>query len=103
MAHLKNYRYKPDAGNAWNPLKGFPRNNPCFCGSEIKAKHCCLPKTLEYCSAKTAGELRRVWPDIISGKHLVQLTFGENTHDDVNNKEAQSGQSSSEEQKNQEG
>ena len=91
MAHLKDYRYKPDAGNAWNPLKGYPRNNPCFCGSTIKAKHCCLPRVLEYCGAKVAKELRAVWPDILAGKHLVQLTNDEKPSDDGQNKEAQNG------------
>lgn len=34
--------YKPKPGFSWNPLKGFPRNSPCFCGSGRKFKKCCV-------------------------------------------------------------
>lgn len=34
----------PLAGHTWNPLKNFPRNEPCFCGSGKKFKKCCLDK-----------------------------------------------------------
>lgn len=29
-------------GYEWNPLKKYPRNTPCYCGSKIKFKHCHL-------------------------------------------------------------
>jgi hypothetical protein len=29
---------------AMNPLLGYPRNEPCWCGSGRKAKVCCLPR-----------------------------------------------------------
>lgn len=77
MAKLKNYRYYPKPGNAWNPLKAYPRNHDCFCGSELKAKKCCLPKVQEYCPAKTAQDLEKNWDKIIAGLHLVELTFDE--------------------------
>ena len=46
--HLQNMRdvrlegYKPRAGQTWNPLLKYPRNESCFCGSGKKAKRCCL-------------------------------------------------------------
>lgn len=33
---------KPLPGNDWNPFAKYPRNEPCYCGSKIKAKKCCL-------------------------------------------------------------
>lgn len=44
---MKKHRtaYFLSGGNSWNPLKKFPRNAPCFCGSEKKFKKCCEPKT----------------------------------------------------------
>ena len=44
---------------AWNPLNGFPRNAPCFCGKPIKAKKCCLPKMRR---AVPAGDAKVVAP-----------------------------------------
>lgn len=34
--------YEPLPGCDWNPLKKFPRNESCYCGSKKKAKKCCL-------------------------------------------------------------
>jgi hypothetical protein len=36
--------YKPKDGLVFNPLLKYPRNIPCFCGSALKAKRCCIPK-----------------------------------------------------------
>jgi hypothetical protein len=33
-----------EPGFAWNPLRKWPANAPCFCGTTTKAKKCCLPK-----------------------------------------------------------
>jgi hypothetical protein len=68
-----DYRYRPDRGNAWNPLKRYPRNAACFCGSGEKHKKCCGPMVIEYCSAKKAAELERIWPDIIAGRIRVAI------------------------------
>ena len=46
------------AGNAWNPLGDFPRNAPCWCGKDAKAKKCCLPKIVPYVTEKVAAHLR---------------------------------------------
>lgn len=35
--------YKPNKGNAWNPLLKYPPNMKCFCTSGKKDKKCCLP------------------------------------------------------------
>lgn len=29
-------------GYVWNPLRGYPRNFTCFCGSGARFKHCCV-------------------------------------------------------------
>lgn len=73
MAKLKNYRYYPKPGNEWNPLHRYPRNLECFCGSEIKAKKCCLPKVALYCNAKVAAELQKNWEAILAGAHRVEI------------------------------
>ncbi|AFC22542.1 hypothetical protein phi1422_0022 [Bdellovibrio phage phi1422] len=36
--------YALESGNQWNPLKAYPRNLPCPCGSGIKFKKCCVDK-----------------------------------------------------------
>lgn len=33
-----------DKGRCWNPLRNYPRNRVCYCGSKKKFKKCCLPK-----------------------------------------------------------
>jgi hypothetical protein len=37
--------YGPAAGTAWNPLRDYPRNAPCFCAETPvrKFKKCCEP------------------------------------------------------------
>lgn len=34
----------PGIDKVWNPLRRFPRNAPCFCGSKEKFKRCCAEK-----------------------------------------------------------
>jgi len=41
---LLKYFKIPINGYALNPLKKFPRNEYCWCGSFLKSKNCCLPK-----------------------------------------------------------
>jgi hypothetical protein len=48
---------KPIPGYVFNPLKGYPRNEPCFCGSGLKAKKCCLNKLKDAVPAHTAERL----------------------------------------------
>ena len=49
--------YEPRKDFAWNPLKGWPRNSPCFCNSGKKAKLCCLPKQPPVIKANDAAAL----------------------------------------------
>jgi hypothetical protein len=69
------YRLKP--GIEWNPLWSFPRNNPCFCGSKQKAKHCCLgPGTSlsRFMEQDDAEAVRAHWEKIIAGEKTVIVT-----------------------------
>jgi hypothetical protein len=69
------YTLKP--GIEWNPLWGFPRNNPCFCGSKQKAKHCCLgPGTSlsRFMEQDDAEAVRAHWEKIITGEKTVIVT-----------------------------
>lgn len=56
------------AGAAWNPLREFPVNHMCFCGSGRKAKKCCLPRLSACLSKETAKYLESNWADLLSGK-----------------------------------
>lgn len=42
---MKHYAKKLLDGNKWNPLLKYPRNEPCYCGSNKKFKKCCLENT----------------------------------------------------------
>lgn len=55
----RSIRLTPDGyslrgGFMHNPLKGYPRNFRCWCGSNEKAKVCCLPDVSPVCSPKEA-------------------------------------------------
>lgn len=60
--------WAPHPGTERNPLLDYPRNLGCFCGSEQKAKHCCLP--FQQRAGKSLGVqiLRDNWEKIISGE-----------------------------------
>lgn len=49
----------PIQGYALNPLRNYPRDLVCWCGSGAKAKDCCLPKQAKICTAKQAVILKR--------------------------------------------
>lgn len=52
--------FRPKEGRAWNPLSGYPRNEPCWCGSGKKFKKCCLNeqgRTIGTDKAKRMAEL----------------------------------------------
>jgi uncharacterized protein YchJ len=48
----------PKPGFVYNPLLKYPRNSPCYCGSHVKAKICCLPKTKRAVPAEAASLLK---------------------------------------------
>ncbi len=45
-------------GYEWNPLRAFPRNLPCPCGSQKKFKVCCLDSMPAAVKADIAAEYR---------------------------------------------
>lgn len=57
---LRLHKYKLIAADYLeNPLLKFPRNLPCFCGSSLKAKRCCLPKQAKVIPADQAIKLKQ--------------------------------------------
>lgn len=55
-------------GSDWNPLLKYPRNESCYCGSGVKFKKCCLPRT-QYAVDKKAADAAKPLVDIIRKKH----------------------------------
>lgn len=64
----KKYVYRADKGYGWNPLRGFPRNAPCWCGSKSKAKKCCLPFIKDALDDGSVLYLKQNWEKIVSGE-----------------------------------
>lgn len=54
-------------GKTWNPVRKYPRNHGCFCGSGVKAKKCCLPHLALVVSEKFASHIKENWSDILTG------------------------------------
>jgi len=50
-------RYTPQKGYTWNPLRGFPRNSPCPCGSDKKFKSCHRDLIQPICTNEEAQKL----------------------------------------------
>jgi hypothetical protein len=48
----------PRIGFAFNPLRDYPRNAPCWCGSGVKAKKCHLPTVPPTVEASKEEKLR---------------------------------------------
>jgi hypothetical protein len=72
---LKSEKYKPvkasiryPQDDAWNPMLGFPRNNPCFCASGVKFKKCCLPRMTRVISKENAKFIQQRWDEFVEGK-----------------------------------
>lgn len=59
---------RPAEGKTWNPIKKYPVNHPCYCGSALKAKKCCLPYLNDVCSEQFAKEMKLNWRKILSGQ-----------------------------------
>ena len=72
----RKHFYAPKPGYAWNPLRNWPRNEVCFCGSGKKSKKCHLPKLSECVAAKEAELLDRYIADYLVGKELQPLKQG---------------------------
>jgi hypothetical protein len=54
-------------GRVWNPLRGFPANCPCTCGSKIKFKKCCKEILAETVSKGTAEFVKSNWEKLTQG------------------------------------
>lgn len=59
---------KPVPGYAWNPLRQFPQNRLCFCGSRTKFKNCCREFLEEAVEEEKAKWLTDHWEDILAGR-----------------------------------
>lgn len=57
---MKHYAKKPLPENKWNPLLKYPRNEACFCGSNIKFKNCCLKITSPVISKEHEDEAKQL-------------------------------------------
>lgn len=53
------HMFKPKDGYAFNPLRDYPRNEACFCGSLKKFKKCHDGKLPMCCTVKSAHEIRQ--------------------------------------------
>lgn len=76
MAREKQKVWVLRDGMEWNPMARFPRNNPCFCGSDKKAKKCCLDHVSEVCTQKQADEIRANWEELCNGTVKMKLQGG---------------------------
>ena len=68
--------YNPTKGNAWNPLREYPRNMPCFCGSGIKAKKCCGIAAELTVPAEKAAKIRGLMDEIIAAHRAGKTPAG---------------------------
>jgi hypothetical protein len=63
-------------GHVWNPMRKYPRNKGCFCGSGAKAKKCCLPDIRAACSEKFADYIDSNWEKLLSGQMTLPRSPG---------------------------
>lgn len=47
-------------GESWNPLRRYPRNELCYCGSGVKYKKCHWQNEPLKCKSKDHGSFRRI-------------------------------------------
>lgn len=59
---------RPYPGTTWNPLKKYPVNARCWCGSLTKAKKCCQPYVKAVVSEETADNILSNWKQILAGE-----------------------------------
>jgi hypothetical protein len=72
----KRGAYAPKPGGAWNPLRQYPRNQPCFCGSLVKAKKCCLPYLAQAVSREVHDYVKNNWYLILDGRLKLPKASG---------------------------
>lgn len=68
---FKERWFKPINGKVWNPVRDYPVNKLCFCGSLVKAKRCCLPFLARTVSEGFARDMTEKWDEIIAGKYVL--------------------------------
>ena len=63
--------YRAPAGQAINPLRQFPRNLPCYCGSGVKFKRCHWGKQPEAIPQEWATRINAEWARLVSGALVI--------------------------------
>lgn len=68
---MANERAKPMValtreGFAWNPMRDYPRNQPCPCGSQAKFKRCCLPKMAACVPVEKAEKMKHLLKQMLA-------------------------------------
>ena len=67
--------HKLEPGQKLNPLKAFPKNAPCFCGSQRKAKKCCIPRQSWAVSEGAAQKVTAGWARLVAGEATLQTVI----------------------------
>ncbi len=71
--------WSPAENRVWNPLRDFPRNMPCFCGSTTKFKRCCMSKLEDTIEPQQLAPLKAAMAKVIAagggakGKATINL------------------------------
>lgn len=61
------HKKRPVDGAKWNPLLKYPRNESCYCGSNLKFKKCCLRLETQAISHDYANEAKAL-VKVVRGK-----------------------------------
>lgn len=69
--------WKPKDGLVWSPLRRWPVNEPCYCGSGRKAKKCCLPTAPATMEAKDAAIFEKAMTYGAAGLASIRAGFAE--------------------------
>ena len=69
--------YIEQPGYEWNPLRGWPRNEPCWCSSGKKAKKCCLTAAPPCVPIRDAAVLKRMLALGEVGRENIRTSFKE--------------------------
>lgn len=69
--------YMLKEGYVWNPIRDYPRNKPCWCGSTRRAKACCLPNAATACTEEEAVRFRAFVDAVKTGKITGQQLLHE--------------------------
>lgn len=72
---VKHGAWSPAAGSAWNPLKKWPPNEACWCGSGKKAKKCHLPTVSQCLSLDACKGLQAMMDRGLLGRGIIRQTF----------------------------